>query len=342
MHDEQRPRPHEYRNVCRGLLEAFAAVYAEPRQARRAFAAVLEARGRLAALLTLRTSPERFGALLPQVDARTRDFADEAADSFALCRERRTRPLVRDGARLLRTVHAARCRERRLTEAQIRASNLKREVEEAKRLHDEAEATHARMTAFARRVYAKPDRAVEAVLRFGREHGRMAIFQNIGNNWKPAGRLRRNVRDDWLGWLLGVTETREAELLFLDFRLQAADYVQLSKDAPAVAVVEATKAAREVADAEVAAIEAEPPPVADPPRTLRLAAQVFYDAMRLLERRPSDAVPHLTRQLAPLLPEDAAPLIAEALRTAAQYDASDGRRGGGDLPRSRGPGRYDR
>lgn len=341
MHDDLRPRPHQYRNVRRGLLEAFAAVYADPRQACRAFAAALEARGRLSALLLLRTAPERFGALLADADARARDFADEAADSFALCRERCTRPLVRDGARLLRTVRAARNHEQRLKEAEARASKCKRDHVEATRLRNQVEAHHARTMAFARRVYAQPERAVEAVLRFGREHGRMAIFHTVREKWKPAGRLRRNVRKDWRGRWLGLTETAEAESEFLDFRVLAADYGELLKDAPTEAEVEAARAAREVADAELAAIQAERAPVTDDPeRTLRLAAQVFYDAMRLLERRPSDGVPHLSRQLAPLLPPDAHPLIAEVLKTAARYD--DDRKPGGGNDRERGTRHHGR
>jgi hypothetical protein len=338
VHDELRPRPHEYRNVCRGLLDAFAAVYADPVQARRSFAAALEARARLAALITLRTTPETYGALLPQVDPRMRDFADEAAESFALCRERRTRPLLRHGACLLRTVRAARAREERLAEAKARASKLKHEVWEATRLHDRAEETHARMMGFARRVYAQPEQAVEAVLRVGRERGRLAIFQEIGIRWKPAGRLRRTVRKDWLGWLLGLTDTMEAESEFLSFRVEAGDYLTLSIDAPSAASVEAARTALRLADAEVAAIEADRAPVPDPARTLRLAAQVFHDAMRLLERRPSDAVPHLSRQLAPMLPPDAHPLITEVLQMGARYD--DDRRTGNS--RERSSRRYDR
>jgi hypothetical protein len=340
-HDHLRPRPHEHRNVCNALLRAFAEMYADPGPARRAFAAALEARGRVAALLTLRTTPEDFGALRPGVDPRVRDFADEAADSFALCRERCTRPLVRDGVRLLRCVHAARNHDERLTEARRRASKLKYEVEEGARLRERAETHHAEMMALARIVYAKPERAVEAVLRLHRERGRMAVFQTVGNDWKPAGRLRRTVRKDWLGWLLGFTDTMEAESAFLDFRLRTADYPEAAEKAPSAASLAATRAAREVADAELAAIEAERAPVPDPARTLRMAAQVFHDAMRLLERRPSDAVPHLTRQLAPMLPDDAHPLIAEVLQMAARYD-DDTTRTGGKHDRERGTRRYGR
>jgi hypothetical protein len=94
-----------------------------------------------------------------------------------------------------------------------------------------------------------------------------------------------------------------------------------------------------VADAELAVIQAEGARVTDDPaRLLRMAAQVFYDAMRLLERRPSDAVPHLSRQLTPLLPPGAHPLIAEVLQMAARYD-DDRKPGNG---RGRGPRRYDR
>ncbi|HEX2211757.1 MAG TPA: hypothetical protein VHG93_28985 [Longimicrobium sp.] len=343
MHD-LRPRPDEYRNVCGALLQAFGEMYAEPRRARRAFAAALEARGRVAALLTLRTVPERFGALRPDVEPRVRDFADEAAESYALCREHCTRPLVRDGARLLRIVQADRSREQRLTEAKVRASQAKYKAEGATVLHDRAEEARVRMMALARRVYAQPERAVEAVLRLGRERGKLAMFEVVGTDWKPAGRLRRTVRKDWLGWLLGATDTTEAEGAFLSFRVAAGDYLTRSDEAPTPASVKAARAAREAADAEVAAIEAEsPPPVHDPARTLRQAAQPLYEAMRLLERRPSDAAPHLTRQLAPLLPEDAAPLIAEALRLAAQYDeGSDRKRGGGYGDRWRGPARPHR
>lgn len=336
MHD-LRPRPDEYRNVCNALLLAFAEMYGDPRQARRAFAGALDARGRVAALLLLRTIPDRFGAPLPEVDPRMRDFADESAESFALCREHRTRPLVRDGARLLRTVRAARRHEQRLTEAQARAFNAKREVEEATRLRERAKERHARMMELAHRVYAQPERAVKAVLRLGRERGRLAMFRTIGYDWKPAGRLRRNVRKDWLGRWLGVTETTEAESEFLEFRVQAADYLSALNDAPTKAAVEGARAAREAADAELAAVEGERAPVLDPARALRLAAQIFFNAMRLLERRPGDAVPHLSRQLAPMLPPDAHPLIAEVLRMAARYD-DDRRPGNG---RERGPRRYD-
>jgi hypothetical protein len=161
------------------------------------------------------------------------------------------------------------------------------------------------------------------------------MFQVIGYDWKPAGRFRRNVRKDWLGRWLGATDTTEAEGAFLDFRVQAANYLSALNDAPTKAAVEGARAAREAALAELAAVEAERPPVLDPARTLRLAAQVFFDAMRLLERRPGDAVRHLSRQLAPMLPPDAHPLIAEVLRVAARYD-DDRQPGNG---RERGPRR---
>jgi hypothetical protein len=226
-----------------------------------------------------------------------------------------------------------------LKEAQARASKCKHDHEEGTCLRNQAEAHHARMMAVARRVYAQPERAVEAVLRFGREHGRMAIFHTVDIRWKPAGRLRRNVRRDWVGRWLGATETAEAESEFLDFRVLVANYGELLKDAPTTAEVEAARAAREVADAELAVIQAKGARVTDDPaRLLRMAAQVFYDAMRLLERRPSDAVPHLSRQLTPLLPPDAHPLIAEVLQMAARYD-DDRKPGNG---RGRGPRRYDR
>jgi hypothetical protein len=326
MHD-MRPRPDEYRNVCNALLQAFAEMYAEPRRARRAFAAALEARGRVAALLTLRTVPERFGALLPDVEPRVRDFADEAAESYALCREHCTRPLVRDGARLLRVVHAARARERRLKAARTRAYIAASELDDAKQLHRAAEETRARMWERAQRTYVQPKRAVEAVMRVLRERGRDELDRVFDLRWKPAGRLRWRYRKGWRGWL-GAIEMDEALEEFPWFRVEVWRLHELSKRLPGAERMARLEAARDAADAEVAAIEAERSPVPDPDRTLRQAAQVFYDAMRLLERRPSDAVPHLSRQLAPMLPEEAEALIAEVLRLAARYDTDNDRRRG--------------
>jgi hypothetical protein len=337
MHDDQRPRPREYRNAACGLLEAFAAVYGAPLQARRAFAAAL-ARGRVSALRALRTDPERFGALLPDADARARDFADEAAESFALCREHCTRPLVREAACMLRSVHAARRREQRLKAAENRVARIESEIDDTKKVKQWAEEAHAKLVRRAPRVYAQPQRAVDAVLRFGKAHGSTELYRVMGYRWKPAGRLRRRYRKDWLGWL-GFTETKDAEDEWLWFRTEATRLIDLRARIPTPEWLAYAEGELAAARAAVEAIEAEPVPVHDPERTLRQAAQLLHDAMRLLERRPADAVPHLTRQLAPMLPDDAEMLVAQALGAAARYNAGSS---GAKHGRERGPHRYDR
>lgn len=339
-----RPRPDEYRNVCRALLQAFGAMYTDPPRARRGFAAMLVARGRVAALLALRTDPERFGALLPAVEPRVRDFADEAAESFALCREHCTRPLVREAARHLRAVHATHAREQRLHAAKTHAAHLAGQLQDGIELRVATDEQHARMMAWAPRLYVDPQRAIQEIRRrlraWDRKRGDFWLMYYF--KWKRFGRPRRTWRKGWRGWL-GFVDHKAEENLVLYFRSEIETWVSLLERQPGPEWMPEAQAAAEAAAAAVAAIEAEPLPVQDPERAVRMAAHLLLDAMRLLERFPSDAAPHLARQLAPMLPEDAQDyLVPKALRLAAQYDAADnGKRGAGNRDDGRGRG-YDR
>lgn len=338
-----RPRPDEYRNVCRALLQAFGAMYTDPPRARRGFAAMMAARGRVAALLALRTEPERFGALLPAVESRVRDFADEAAESFVLCREHCTRSLVREAARHLRAVHATHAREQRLHAAKTHAAHLAGQLQDGSKLRMATDEQHARMMAWAPRLYVDPQRAIQEIRRRHRVHDRkrgdfwlMYYFE-----WKRFGRPRRMWQKGWRGWG-GFVDHKAEEHLVLHFRSEIQRWIDLLERQPGPEWMPETQAAAEAAAAAVAAIEAEPAPVQDAERAVRLAALLLLDAMRLLERFPSDAAPHLARQLAPMLPEDADHLLTKALRLAKQYDVPDtGRRSSGDHDARRGRS-YDR
>jgi hypothetical protein len=105
-------------------------------------------------------------------------------------------------------VHAVRAREKRLRAAQDNASRIAGEIKDAKDARRRAGEAHARLVARAPRVYADPKRAIETVIRFGREHGESAFNRAFHLRWEPAGRLRGRYRKDWLGWL-GFTDTKE-------------------------------------------------------------------------------------------------------------------------------------
>src|SRR5690349_13569575 len=92
----------DYRNAAGALLIAFRMLFVNELAARRAFRAALERRNRTHSLLTLLTTPETFGPVLPHVDLRTMELVDEAARGFAACRADRTRALFRKAADILR------------------------------------------------------------------------------------------------------------------------------------------------------------------------------------------------------------------------------------------------
>jgi hypothetical protein len=324
--DDLRPTPAEHRNAGRAVLLAFRAVFADELAARRTFRAALDGRGRIRALLALRTTPERFGERLPHVDPRVLDLADEAVEAFARCRERCTRPLMREALDFLqrgyveRRSHQERCGIE--AEAQRTEDRLDTTEKQRKRIKRARQA----LDAIAKDVYRDPAAAVEVALRYAREHGTAEFSDQCGRAPHLFGMLLTSRRTDWLGWF-GVTQTGSARSHAIMVPIYVKHFLQQADGFP---TEEEQARARADAEAAAAALAALGPATPDPWRaSTRLAAPQLFEVMRLMDRRPLDAAPEVHRQLAGI--NDAVELAVQLdgdHRRGDEFSAQGGRAGG--------------
>ena len=163
----------------------------------------------------------------------TLDVADEAAESFALCREHCTRPLMREAARHLRAVYATQVRERRLRAAKAHAAHLADQLQEGIELRVAADEQHVRMMAWAPRLYVDPQRAIQEIRRRHRVHDRKRgdFWLMYYFKWKRFGRPRRTWQKGWRGWL-GFADHKAEEHLVLHFRTELQSWIDLLERQP--------------------------------------------------------------------------------------------------------------
>lgn len=315
-----RPRATEYRDGGSTLLAAFAAVYAHPIPARRAFRAAVDDAGRLRALLILRGSPERFGAVLSTAEARDVELAEMAAQEHGEHRAARTRPILREVARTLREVHAFRSYRDRRDGAQTRAEAVRREVRTMEDQRERIAQALAKLRAEAVRVFQRPRDAVRAMIRYGKRTNSVTLRDGLKADPEWFGAVRRSPRADWLGWL-GFTDIAQAREHLTAVWSAAGQYLYETREGfPSNHQLQAARERAAALAARVAAMEAEAPPEVDTSTTVRKAAVRLFEAMRLIERRASEAGPHVARQLRAMLPQGADSLVKEAVRLAVLQD----------------------
>jgi hypothetical protein len=337
--DDLRPTPAEHWNAGRAVLLAFRAVFADELAARRAFRAALDGRGRIRALLALRTTPERFGERLPHVDPRVLDLADEAVEAFARCRERCTRPLMREALDFLQRGYVERRSYQERCGIEAEAQRTEDRLDTTEKQRKRIEGARQALDAIAKDVYRDPATAAEAALRYAREHGTAEFSDQCGRAPHLFGMLLTTRRRDWLGWF-GVTQTGRARSHAIMLPIYVKYFLQQADGFP---TGEEQARAQEDAEAAAAALAALGPAQPDPWRAAtRLAAPRLFEVMRLMDRHPCDAAPELHRQLAGMLPsdEDAAFIINDAVQLAAQQDGDHRRGDEYSAPGNRGGGYF--
>jgi hypothetical protein len=324
--EARRPRPAEYRNAVRALSLALGALFADPLAVRRAVRAALEGAGLNRVVLALRSAPATFGTPRP-VDPRMRELADEALAAFAQCRERCTRPLIREAADLLRPGVAQHRGDRERRAAREAAWNASEALRNAENLRKEFAYIQNRWRGNAAYIYWNPDAAMRAAANFGRVHGHTTLSEVI---------QKHPTRFGWMRWWpfvylwRGRLETRRigyATHAVRDFARDAARLVEMFSRVADRARLAELQAQADATAAAVAALGPEPPD-RDLWKAPRRASGPILDAMRLLSpRHPEDAAPEVRRQLAAMLPADADTLIDRAIQLAQQQDRDEQRRG---------------
>jgi len=321
----RRPSPAQYRNAYRALMLALRALFADALAARRAVRTTLDGGGLKFALLALRTAPETFGTARPVADPRVRELADEALTTFALCRAACTRPLIREGADLLRPGLVEQAAERERKAASEAAYNAWKAVDDATNLRKTFDWNADRFREEAARVYWNPDAAVKAALNFGQVHGH-SVF------WTESH--KHPMRFGWMRWGPFVAhwrgrfrlKVREYEgMPLVHFRTYGSRLVQMWDQYKRTRMDELQAAAASTA-ATVAALGPDTP-WSEKGKAPERASGPIHDALRLISpRRPDDAVPEVRRQLAAMLPADAEPLIDRAIQSAQKQLRDDDRR----------------
>ena len=353
-----RPTGAVYRNAAGALVLAFRMLFINELAARRSFRTTLDRWDRRRTLLALRSAPETFGPLLPHVDLRTVELVDEAAREFAACRAARPRALFRKAADILRRGYMlALIQEDRAQAAKAleTAMSTLTDLEERRKW---VAGARKQLESKVPGIFSSPvDVVVERIIAFGAEYGVRGQDDNRGlwsvAYWKPEtfGRLRRMYLKSWrdsckeLQRWLGFPhvwprryQTTEADGHIVSFRSAATGLVEAIQRNPSDSDMEA---ARERAEAAATALDAfgpEDEEQRDTYRACRQAAPIVLDAMRRLERDPSDAATQVKRQLGRMLPSGAQFLISYTVQLAAEL-AKEERRNGTGRPGERGHSR---
>jgi len=330
-----RPRGTDYRNAATALLIAFRMLFVNELAARRAFRAALEGRGRTRTLLALRSDPETFAPVLPDVDVRTVELVDEAAREFAACRAARPRALFREAANVLRRGYMLQCMREDRQRAEKEHATAAAELKVFENRREWVGNARKRLEEKTPSVYAEPTEAVvKRVIAYGLRHGAISpekspdpFYRKYSRDPGAFGRLWWCFRKPWC-WLLGTTSVSDVEELKA-FRNAGTSLIQMVEFAPNAKEFRAAQTRVEVAAAALAACGPTDEDQHDPYRASRQAAPYLLDAMRRLERDPSDAAPEVKRQLGRMLPSGAHFFISQAVQLACSQ-ADEERRYGGD------------
>lgn len=322
----RKPSPAEYRNAYRALMLALRALFTDPLAARRAVRSMLDGGGLKFVLLALRTEPETFGTARPVADPRVRELADEALTTFALCRAACTRPLIREGADLLRPGLVEQAAERERSAALEAACDASKALEQANHIRKMFKWNSDRFREEAARIYWNPDAAMKAAVNFGRVHGNSVFLTESHKHPMRFGWMRWGpFIAHWRGrFRMKVREFEEQPLVH--FRGYGSQLVELWDQFPKRARMDELQAAAASTAAAVAALGPETP-WSEKGKAPERASGPILDAMRLISpRRPDDAVPEVRRQLAAMLPADAAQLIDRAIHLALKQVRDDDKR----------------
>jgi hypothetical protein len=307
------PRPLTERERYRVVLGAFtaelAALYRDPRAARRSFAADLSVRGAAEAVGTLATKPEKYGRL--RVLAR-RERAPEAvkwAERYARWQEGRTRPVARIVADLYHAAEVVDAADRARRDA---ASNAHKAADDRAWLADRqrrADEAGRPVRDRARDVYADPADAGRAIARYARVHGREATYEAVERHPERFGRLRAETRR-----IFGIIPRRDTTRARMHARLltDALRYAYAALDARPTPeeVARADEAQRAAAAALEAATRRQRALPSVTARAYREeAARVVRHAVRGSPARERA----LMRQLVPMLTHGAFGLARKAL-----------------------------
>lgn len=319
---EHKPRlPTRERRIylasARAFAAAFRAAFADPLDARRAFRACVEWHSDDEAVARLRFDPDAFGASAPGgVPA----VAADPAFLYWTQRARRPRVLLIEVAAALWTEFERRAQAARVSDAEA-AAHAAGDAYEYLRYPREQFRTVARELVYvARSVYDEPGRACRALLRSVRRRGVAATRRRLERKRREFGRLVPGS-----GYLFGLIpypttqEARDEFATLLRFFDRAAAARERSGSPGAVARAKA----RFDEAAAVARATRHPQPTDAMQEAARILAILYR--RRAVDERPKGKrpPPKIERQLAAMLPDSAATLIAEAVRLSAKHSGED-------------------
>jgi hypothetical protein len=307
------PRPLTERERYRVALDEFtarmAALYRDPRTARRSFAADVRLRGAAEAVRALASTPDVHG---PLGVLASRERALEAArwgEVYARWQEGRTRLVARIVSDLYHAADVVDAADRASRDAEAnahKAGEVRAGFTDRQRREDVAGGS---VLNHAHRVYADSDAAVRDISQHVRVHGREATYDALESHPERFGRLRAEERR--VLWILRRQDTTEARK-YAPLLAESLRTVYAVWDARPTA--EEVTRADEAQQAAAAAVEAAGTARRALPATTahefqQMAARVMQHAVRGSPARERA----LMRQLAAMLSHGAFSLSRKAL-----------------------------
>jgi predicted nucleic acid-binding Zn ribbon protein len=194
-----------YRDVLRAFKAELAALYRDPRAARRAFAASLDEISPEAAARTLESNPGRYGRLRLGADVRRAAEVARWAELYAQAQVEGTRAYARYAARLFRRAEAIEEADRVLSEAKkedyLVSGGPSRMADRARK----ADGAERNVEKWLREIYEFPTRARNQIETYRSAHGREEMERALRESPERFGELRSDKRR-----LLVLRDTTEA------------------------------------------------------------------------------------------------------------------------------------
>jgi hypothetical protein len=309
----KRTRPLTEREHYRTVLQAFnaelAALYRDPRAARRAFSASLDEISPEAAVRVLESSPRRYGSLRLGADVRRAAEAARWAELYARAQVEGTRAYARYAVRLFRRAEAIEEADRVLREAkrvEYSVGGKPSLMADRARKADEAEHNVGK---WLREIYEFPTRAQGQIDAYRSAHGREAMERVFRESPELFGELRSDKRR-----LLVLRDTTEAQWKAGSYAIWLGGAFAAIEARPTrtehESAQETARAAQQKVDAARRAREA---------LGNESASKVAHDAALILQiaaQGNPDRARRLNRQLAAMLPASTVQLARKAIQLA--------------------------
>lgn len=301
----------KYREVVWMLRHELAAVYRDPRAARRAFDVELGIAGPADAVRTLVDAPETYGRLRVLAKPERMEDAARWADVYVRWQSGRTGPARRAATELLIAASITEESEAQFYTAKAAFHEAANRRESLKRRDSDADSASPKVRAAAAEVYVNPRLAIRGINAYRKNQSRGATLVAVRTAPEQFGALLSDKgQGAWSGLLNGqrTNAARERAGNFAD-QLEAA-----------YRAFEARPRPEDHAEAEATVSEASRAMDAAERRWRALsqvsAAEYVTQAARVLEHAASESgqpVERVMRQLAPKLPQAAVRLALKVL-----------------------------